>query len=256
MRLLAGWVLLLGFWVQVADAADAGDKQQISIRRDPAGHAWQLQANQAAMPSILEELRRVSGITIHYSVLPQEMVSATCVADKLPALLRCLLGQSAGLVFDNANTSAPKEVWILGSTAAQAPDCGASVTAVRQAVAAEETDIAKLNAEVSSTDPQRRGSALYALALVDDKQVDTSLRNGMSDDSALVRGQALGAWVRRYGVESADAELQRAIQDADAAVRMQAIELSADPVLLSQGLQDSDAMVRQLAKAKLDELAH
>jgi len=246
-------ILLLGLAFQ---AAQAEDRQGVTVRLDREAHVWQLQASAAPLPVILDELQRVSGMAIHYSVLPPSPVTATCAAEKLPALLKCLLGESAGLVFGQANAAEPKEAWILGSTAAvQASDCQAVAAAVAQAPSTRR-DNAELYAGVQSADPRRRAEALYALAASDDKEAETMLREAMSDASALVRGQAIGGWVRRHGAEAAESELQQALADADAAVRLQAIELTVNPALLSQGLQDSDAMVRQLAKAKLDELVH
>lgn len=250
MRLAGRLILLLGLLYQTSQAEDG---QGVTVRMDREARVWQLQANAVPLPVILDELQRVSGMAIHYSVLPPSLVTATCAAEKLPALLKCLLGESAGLVFGQANAAEPKEVWILGSTAAgQGSDCQAIAAAVPQT----RQDNAELYAGAQSADPRRRAEALYALAASEDKEAEAVLREAMSDASALVRGQAVGGWVRRHGAEAAESELQQALADADASVRLQAIELTANPALLGQGLQDSDAMVRQLAKAKLDELVH
>lgn len=253
MRFAGSMVLLVGIVFQVVHAED---KPSIMVRLDREARVWQLQAKSVSLPAILGELQRVSGMAIHYSVLPPASVTATCAAEKLPALLKCLLGESSGLVFGQADAAEPKEVWILGSTAAgQASDCPAVAAAVPQTPSTRQ-DNAELYAGVQSADPRRRAEALYALAANDDKEAEAMLRDAMSDASALVRGQAIGGWVRRHGAEAAEGELQQAMSDVDAAVRMQAIELTDSPDLLSQGLHDSDAMVRQLAKAKLDELVH
>lgn len=236
-------------------AVKADDNQGVTVSKGLEGRVWQLQASQVSLPSVLQEVQRATGVAIHYSVLPQALVSATCVSEKLPALLKCLLGDGVGLVFDRANASEPKEVWVLGSSSANhTSDCKSELVTGQQA--SDSTDIKALHEGVRSSDPRRRAQAIYALAITDDKEAEAILREGMIDSSALVRGQAVGGWVRRYGAEAAESELQDAILDVDASVRMQAIELTSNPSLLSQGLQDSDTMVRQLAQAKLDELMH
>lgn len=234
-------------------AAYAENQPGFTLRLDRDAHIWHLQANHTSLPAILRELQHVSGMIIHYSVLPQAAITATCAAGELSALLKCLLGESAGLVFGQTNTDEPKEAWILGTTAT-APMGDCSVEYPTESYA--RPDNQELYAEVQNSDPRRRAEALYALAASDDNDVEAILRSGMRDKSALVRGQAIGGWVRRFGAEAAESELQQAFADADAAVRMQAVELTVSPDLLSQGLQDSDAMVRQLAQAKLDELTH
>ncbi|MCQ8130758.1 hypothetical protein, partial [Methylomonas rivi] len=174
MSLNSDWacrlVLLMGLLYQTSQAED---RQGVTVRLDREAHVWQLQANAVPLPVILDELQRVSGMVIHYSVLPSASVTATCAAEKLPALLKCLLGESAGLVFGQADAAEPKEAWILGSTAAgQASDCQAAVPqtpSTRQ-------DNAELYAGVQSADPRRRAEALYALAASEVKDAEAVLR--------------------------------------------------------------------------------
>ncbi|MCQ8103963.1 hypothetical protein NP590_07595 [Methylomonas sp. SURF-2] len=252
MRPALTLAFLAGLLPQTMQAEEAPN---VTVRLDPEARIWQLQAHSAPLSSILDELQRASGMTVHYSVLPRAPVTATCAGENLPGLLKCLLGESAGLVFGRADKTEPREVWILGSSAAgPVSECAAPAPVVPQAQS--EPDAADLRDEVRNADPRRRAEALYAMAASDDDDAEASLRAGMSDASALVRGQAIGGWVRRYGAEAAEGELQQALADEDAAVRLQAIELTVNQAILNRGLLDSDATVRQLARAKLEETLH
>lgn len=250
--------------VAAATAAEAPAKRaSVSLMRtDTPGASWQLQVRNTSLVESLQEIERVSGWRMHFSVLPEGRVTATCVGDQLSQVLKCLLGNSVNLVFSRSDKSVSSagEVWVLGSTLT-ASDAASGCQAPSQNQSAandEEQDqaAAKLLALVDDADPRRRAEAVFDLAAqttADPAEIEAVLLKSMRDNSALVRGQALTGWARRQG-DAALPELQQAMQDADASVRLQAIELTENAGLLNQALHDPDMLIRQLAESKLQAL--
>jgi hypothetical protein len=249
-------------------SANGQTDQQVPVRlmRTGAVNAdWQLQVNDAPLFLALQEIQRVSGLRIHYSVLPQQAVSATCVGDELTQVLKCLLGASVNLVFSGSGTASDPtsmgDVWVLGSSISSqrsAVDCkppSLSDTMAKQT--AQGRNIDRLLLDVNADDTRQRADAVFDLAKrsdADPLEVDAVLLNGLNDPSAMVRGQALSGWAERHG-DAALPELQQAMLDSDSSVRLQAVELTDNPLLLKNALQDADALVRQLAEAKLQALS-
>lgn len=257
-----GLVLAAVFYVAFDTATAAGiPGKQASVsllRAGTSGASWQLQARNSSLVESLREIERVSGLRIHFSVLPAGQVTATCVADQLSEVLKCLLGNSVNLVFSRSNNSADKvdEVWVLGSSFASsyAPS-GCEVPSQNQSVANDE-EIVRLLSAVQNADPQRRAEAVFDLAKqpnADPTEIEAILLKSLADNSALVRGQALAGWAQRQG-DAALPELQHAMQDTDASVRLQAVELTENIGLLNQALHDPDILIRQLAESKLQAL--
>ncbi|MDP2180384.1 HEAT repeat domain-containing protein [Methylicorpusculum sp.] len=241
------------------------DQAQVRLTKTGVDKAdWQLQVSHTPLSQVLQEIQKVSGLRIHFSVLPQQEVSATCVDDELTLILKCLLGDSVNLVFNGSgNASDPTsmgEVWLLGSTLStqrSAVDC--NPPRLSDAVAkqtAQDRNIDQLLLDVNADDTRQRADAVFDLAKqsdVDPIEVDAVLLNGLNDPSAMVRGQALSGWAGRHG-DAALPELQQAMLDTDSSVRLQAVELTDNSLLLNNALQDADALVRQLAEAKLQAL--
>ena len=238
------------------------------------GVTLHLQADQASLRTVLDELSRVSGITIHYSVLADELVTATCVGDDLKTVLKCLLGDTQNLVFQYAQnkeqTEMPVDVWILGSSLAEpswqnhrdAANCNEESTgsvAVSRKQDIEQADvqlIAQLLLRLETDDPKQRADAIADLATktaIDNTDVHDVLLHAMDDKSAMVREQALFGWVYRKGKDAA-VELQQALQDPEMSVRMKAVDLTEDRALLSLAVTNNNALVRQLAQMKLEAL--
>lgn len=255
--------MVAGFFAGVCADGQASDKAAVSFVHTGIAHAqWQLQTNQAPLTETLNEIQRVSGLRIHFSALPKQAVSATCVADELEQVLKCLLGNSVNLVFSRpvqgSVTAANNEVWILGSslnTSEAQQHCAASMAATApvntEEVKGRTTE--QLLADVNADNEQRRAEAVFDLAQQTDAnpaEVEAVLLKGLTDQSGLVRSQALTAWTQRQG-EAALPELQQALSDVDSSVRIQAVELTENVAMLNQALHDQDAFVRQLAQAKL-----
>lgn len=259
--------LIFFLCVLIYSASATGQANQqapVRLMRTGAVNAdWQLQVNDAPLFLALQEIQRVSGLRIHYSVLPQQAVSATCVGDELTQVLKCLLGASVNLVFSGSGTASDPasmgEVWVLGSSLSSqrsAVDCKPPGSSDALVTETGQGTIDRLLFEVNADDTRQRADALFDLAKqtdADSEEVDALLLNGLHDPSAMVRGQALSGWAGRHG-DGALPELQQAMLDTDSSVRLQAVELTNDSVLLNSALQDVEALVRDLAQAKLQAL--
>lgn len=260
----------------------AGDKApERSIRmvaNGEAGAEFQLEARQAPLAQVLNEIARKSAVPVHYSVLPEGLVTATCVGSTLKRILECLLGPRVDLVFQYSQGSAktkrlpqPVEVWLLGSTMGSIPtgagNCPATVIADQDgqpelAVAHEQTGEDKMDALLEmakAKDPGLRASALSRLATEgpkNDANVQRTVEQALSDQNADVRAQAVFALAQLEGAGAA-AELQQALHDSDAAVRLMALDyVENDITLLRQVINDPDEAVRTRVAMKLKEHAN
>jgi len=109
-----------------------------------------------------------------------------------------------------------------------------------------------------SEDPNVRLDAIASLAhegVMGDQTIREALIGALSDKDARIRKQALASLaIRKAG--DADQELQWALQDSDASVRLMAVDSIKDnQQLLLQALSDSDETVHTLAAMKLERLA-
>ena len=111
----AAFLLLLGVGHVLAD------QQSIRvIRSEIAGSELQLEVRQASLKQVLDKIAGDTGLVIHYSVLPEGSVTATCAGTTLKQVLECLLDHKADLVFRYPGASSrsaaqiqPEEVWVL-----------------------------------------------------------------------------------------------------------------------------------------------
>jgi len=240
--------------------------------------ALQVEAKQANLSKLLDEISLKTGISLHYSVLPKVPVTATCMGATAKQVLECLLGGNVDMAFrypENKTAAAgqqlnPEEVWILGSSL-HGPDnagngCASNSAAVTSKLAGENgnTDNAsptqQLLRQVNAKSVSDRADAIASLAVDEGSENDTSVRTALekalSDKSAQVRAQAINALAFREGEAAVSGQLQQALQDSDAGVRMMAVDnIESDTALLQQALQDKDAGVRDLAQLKLDVLS-
>ena len=273
-----GFYICLMLWPTInhAEVKIDGQTPAVVVRHNPLlGEALQLQADQASLRTVLDELSRVSGAAIHYSVLADELVTATCVADSLKKLLKCLLGDTQNIVFqyaqDEGKTGMPVDVWILGSSLAEPSlqnhrdtvNCkgesigSASLSRKQDTEQADAQLIAQLLLRLETDDPKQRADAIADLATktaIDNADVHDVLLNAMDDKSAMVREQALFGWAYRKG-KGTTFELQQALQDPEMSVRMKVVDLTEDRALLTQAVTDNNELVRQLAQMKLEALA-
>lgn len=238
---------------------------EISLGQDQASKI-RLEARQAPLAQILIALGKKTRIQIHYSVLPEGMVTATCVGSNVKPVLECLLATKSDLVFrypqikgKNASYQ-PTEAWILGAKyttgitqvvafCPKQPD-----TPTEQPVEPDRTD--ELVAKAKSQDPAERASAIGELlsqGRPDDADVLETLQEALDDKDANVRAQAISTYASREG-EKAFAALQEALHDNNAWVRQMAVGSTDEKNLLQQALNDSEESVRSLAAQKLKSL--
>lgn len=239
------------------------------------GSELQLDAHKASLPKILDHLSKKTRIPIHYSVLPEGLVSATCVGSSIKPVLECLLANKADLTFraadKPANGNEVAEVWISGTSLAGNGANNAACTA-RAEKAEQELEALKQKLEVKddtsdktdeflkmseSKKPADRVAAIGALLgskRKDDPAVKAVLDRALTDENAAVRAQAVST-VGEFGGENVNAVLQDALHDDSVDVRLMAVSAIKDNVeLLQQAANDSDETVRTLATVKLNEI--
>ena len=262
-----------------ARAAESVTVRQPVIRvehTDNGKAGWILEAERAPLAQVLAEVGTKGGMKIHFSVLPQDTVTATCAGDTVEQIVRCLLGADVDLVM---RTAAPKpvasgteasggqELWILGSSYAKgrsesraAPDCGAAEGTVDgKAMAKAENRSKLLDTAASARDAKARAKALSRLiseAPRGDPEVRAGLERALTDQNGDVRAQAVYGLALRVGPEAAPL-LQDALRDADPSVRLMAVGSAwndeTGAALLRAAATDPDETVRTLAALKLEE---
>ncbi len=251
--------------------ADKQTVERINISTSKnLGEELRLEATQVALNDLLAVLSSTTGVLIHYSALPNSLVTAVCEGASIKPVLECLLNKNADMVFRYSQkglSQQPEEVWVIGRNFAalqgkndkHTTPLNPTVTA-RQPEPAQITigDTGQLMAMATAQDPEQRIDALTLLALdrqIDDATAHSLLTSALLDKNAEVRAQAVDALARREG-EAATGILQSALQDTDASVRIIAVDNAGNNrVLLQQALHDSDSTVSNYAATKLQALA-
>jgi len=204
---------------------------------------------------------------VHYSALPSQLITATCVSPDIEGLFQCLLGDSVDFVFhypvekQNELKVMPTDIWVLGSSWRSCSLDGRG-----------QKDLSKdkeLNDEVSR---EKQLEALFYQAKVGSSYQRTRaifeltnkapnnleamtdlLRQALIDESPNVRAQALSVWVKRKE-EAAEGLVEQFLQDDAVEVRMMAVGLVTTKELLLFAMDDSDKRVQKFAKIKLEKL--
>lgn len=260
------WLLLM------PTVAAATEQQALKLTLSQnAGAELQLEARQQFLPRILKKMTEATGVPIHYSVLPQETITATCAGTTVKQVLECLFDKKADLVFRYAKHRAKEapqhrleEVWVLGTdfaaegafATAGMPVQNPAATTHKNTGDTDETD--DLLELIKTEDPGQRADAVARLAAegqTNNERINGALLSALSDKNAEVRAQAVFGLVKR---ESDDAQsvLQNAMQDSATSVRLMAVDSAGDnAALLQQALRDNDGTVRAYAATKLEALA-
>jgi hypothetical protein len=240
---------------------------RLMLSRD-AATSWRLEVRQQPLPGVLKTITEKTGVPIHYSVLPQALITSTCVGATVKQVLECLFNKKADLVFrykNNAAQNRPEEVWVL-STNVDVEQASISAGAETQhpipnmSAGADGTEpMDKLLEQVKADDPVQRADAVARLSAEQqshDGAIDSVLVSALSDKNAEVRAQAVFALAKRDST-GAPVVLQQALQDSDASVRLMAVDNAGDNVaLLQQALNDSDETVRAYAATKLEKISN
>jgi len=277
MKFFFGICLCLFFAIEVDATETGGEFSRFSTlkKTDTVSAKLQLQVFQVPLSDVLAEITLKTGVSVHYSVLPQGLVSATCAGSTVEILLKCLLGKSLNLVFRysedkgvEGQSGLLKEVWVLGSSLDQSPEmtlCNPKNTEAKVSLAVAEpnktkqldvTLVESLFSRIKVGTPLQRADAISALATgmsIENSDVRNVLLKALDDESAIVRVQALFGWAYREGGDALP-ELLRALQDVDVNVRMKAVDLSQNLNLLMQAAVDPDKRVRQFALMKLEAI--
>ncbi|MEQ1545635.1 HEAT repeat domain-containing protein [Methyloglobulus sp.] len=272
-------VLLIGFTAAaVAKTPGKATKkaQTDLVISDNKGSELQLEVRQMPLAEVLENITNKTHVPIHYSVLPEGLVTATCVGTTLKKVLECLLDRRADLIVRYPRTDAKAEskgqvaeAWILGSrldnqpssatciaTAGDAANKGSlSLRQSQQDAEPDQTDdLLKMAQSKNPTERADAMSALLAGGREGDPAVKAALEQALTDQDANVRAQAISSLSHREG-SAASAAIQEALHDSSVDVRMMAVDGITDDVgLLQQAINDSDETVRSLAAVKLEQL--
>lgn len=223
---------------------------------------WRLKAYQADLPWLLDKVAEQAHLRVHYSVLPANTVSATCIGANVVELLQCVFNGSANIVSRKAvSQSAQDEIWVMSSSLAGA-DMVVSAScqnALAASPTAEGTDrVEAWLKQANAKDIEQRAQAIAELTNVDvayDAKVRSVLQQALSDKQPKVRANAIAAFAGREGEVAASEQLRKALQDASREVRISAIDMiEKDESLLQLGVQNSDQSVREMARLKLDLL--
>jgi HEAT repeats len=253
---------------------------------DDKNSQFQLEVKEIPLERIFSTITTKTGVPIHYSVVPEGLVTATCVGTTIKQVMECLLDKRADLIVRYAKPTAsaqtdketkvadlnqPIEMWVLGSKYTNVANCsGSTVTqhtidntplklaeSQEKSVEVEPDQTDELLKMAKSKDAIVRADSIGALMAAGregDPNVRAALEEALADPNANVRAQAISSLAHREGSGAIDA-IQEALHDSDAGVRLMAIDGAGDnTALLQQSVNDDDESVRNLAISKLEEL--
>ena len=272
MPRIAGRRWLLGMWLWTSSPLWAATTvptpdepaMRIAVTAEPG--LITLEARDAPLRLALDELARKTGARVHYTILPENRVTALCAGESVKAVMRCVLGAEADLMFRSRSEGSKNgagrhalDVWVLGSSFAKArsaPDGRDSAGCPTAAAKTPEPDDIQPWLEMARTgDPAQRANAIARLASggrIEAGTLRATLEQALADADPSVRAQAVYGLARQG---DASAELQAALHDGDPAVRLMAVDsvgASAQGLaMLREALTDSDETVSRLAALKL-----
>lgn len=246
---------------------------------DSKGAELQLEVRQMPLAQVLDSIAEKTHVPIHYSVLPEGLVTATCVGTTLKRVLECLLDRKADLIVRYPRAPAKTdskwqvaEAWILGSrldgTVAKAdcPVTGGSEGSLSLRQNQEDAEVQskpdqsdillKIAKSKNARDRAEAIGSLLAIGRRNDPQIKAMLAEAVHDQDANVRAQAVSTLTHRDDFrENATEVIQEAMQDSSVDVRLMAVDGITDDVgLLQQAINDSDETVRSIAEIKLEQL--
>jgi len=243
------------------------------------GSELQLEVRQMPLAEALDTIARKANVIIHYSVLPEGLITATCVGSELKQILECLLDKKADIIVRNSNASSKinnkaegAEAWILGTRLSSSPTAGNCVATStdtnspsllrineensHQISTLENDKIDEILKRAESKNPNQQIEAIRDLLTIGrkgDPSIKTALDKALIDQNENVRAQAISTLSHLEGSSSHGA-IQEAINDASANVRMKAVDGTNDIPTLQQAINDSNESIRSLASAKLELL--
>jgi hypothetical protein len=227
--------------VNTADPAKTIPTIQI-IQPNPNDSALRLEARLAPLGKILKELAAKTGAVIHYSVLPESPVTATCAGANIWQLMDCPLAKQVGMVTNKPEPGKPAEFWLLGTSVGSCkamtvePAVPIQAASIKQhkPTAAEQAEIDQGNQNQSKVllekfkkfkDKGDRAEALnnlVAVGKIDDLNVRNALEEAMQDKDASIRSQAVET-LANIDKDNATDYLNKALQDKSPEVRITAL---------------------------------
>lgn len=253
---------------------------QVSFPK-PKNNTIRLEARQAPLAQILKGLTDKTGAKIHYSALPSDPITATCMGESVKTVVECLLGPGSNLVAKMPEKIAKAtqalhpvtqaaELWILSAPTvvphADSPKdeaiAGQSLKPAQQKT--KQQDIAERDRDQfeetlkqsASKDPEEQATALYNLGLsgkMDDPDVKDALKQALTDENAAVREQA-AASISQIGDPDLIAELnQQPKTDIDAGRITDEGELSQDVAMLQKAAKGGEKMALEFIKDRLPD---
>lgn len=283
MKILLYILVLFTFYgavcVAKTPANPTGNTITNLVVTDSEGAELQLEVRQMPLAQVLDSIAEKTHVPIHYSVLPEGLVTATCVGTTLKRVLECLLDRKADLIVRYPRTPAKAdskwqvaEAWILGSrldgTVAKAdcPVTGESKGSLSLRQNQEDAEVQpkpdqgdillKIAKSKNARDRAEAIGALLTIGRKDDPRMKAMLEEAVHDQDANVRAQAVSTLTHRDDYrENATEVIQEAMQDSSVDVRLMAVDGITDDVgLLQQAINDSDETVRSIAAIKLEQL--
>jgi hypothetical protein len=271
------FLLMSGGVLAAGDISNPGEQNVRLVMTKDTGAELQLEVRQAPLTKVLNSISNKTGLRINYSVLPDGLVTATCVGSTVKQVMECLLVRKADLVFRYSQQPSktdpqgqPVEAWVLGAKfgadqtnsivcslpGTQQQTLQTAATPKTEPEQPDETD--ELVKMATSKVPAQRAEAigrLMAGGRKGDVTVRETLEAALSDQDASVRVRAISSLAHREGAAAVAPALQEALHDSDSSVRLTAVDNAGNDVaLLKQALTDSDATVRQLAGIRLEPL--
>ena len=243
--------------------------------------AIHLEARAAPLAQILKAIADKTGVKIHYSALPSDLITVTCEEASVKTVVECLLGPGSNLAAKMPEKIAKAtqalnpgaqaaELWILSAPTvvahAESPknEASAGQSSKPAQLKSKHPDIAERDHDqfeetlklTASKNPEERATALYNLGLTgktDDPDIKDALKQALSDENANVREQA-AASITQSGAPDLIAELNQQSQAGNDADRIAADStLSQDVAMLQKATKGGEKMALDFIKNRLPD---
>lgn len=212
---------------------------------------WTLEVNEASLAEVFKTLSEKMEVSIVSAPPPDEPMTLRCSGPDVRAILSCLLGSGASLIYRRGLPGTHESIGsvrILDSSFIGAPNRDAR---------ADPHQVALILEMVRAQDPESRADGYTRLAQLgagNEMIQRGAFHQGLSDASGEVRAAAL---LGLHGVDPQGSreEMMNGLNDADGNVRLAALDVIGEGAeaegFLRQALNDSDDMVRELARLRL-----
>lgn len=212
---------------------------------------WTLELNEASLAEVFKTLSEKMEVPIVSAPPPDEPMTLRCSGPDVRAILSCLLGSGASLIYRRGLPGTHEgigSVRILASSFLREPTKEANAELHREALILEMTH---------SEDPEARADGYTQLAQLgggNETLQRSVFHQGIEDGFGEVRAAAL-LGLHQVDPQGSREEMVKGLNDVDANVRLAALDVIGEGAeaegFLRQALNDSDDMVRELARLRL-----